>query len=91
MIPAERRRVARVLREAARIVAEDEFCLGLWGVIASLHMPQRVPVLNAVSDVLESMYPWPQTRFPFDEPHRHLRVMLLLFAAEAVLTGDCDE
>jgi hypothetical protein len=81
-----------VLREAARIVAESPGCIGVWEAIVMLPRgPSRVFTLNKVSDAVELMFPWPQTRLPFNEPHRHLRVMLLLFAAEAVLTGDCDD
>lgn len=86
MTPAKRRRVARVLREAARHTAHSRECCGMITAIERVTRMLEGPAWRAV--VLSyGNYGW----MPLDEPHRHLRVMMLLFAAEAVLTGDCDD
>ena len=97
MTPAERRRVARVLREAARIVAEgDEWhvyrsgaCVAIWG-FQSLDSLTEDNALRAFYMTMGSRrhrgYYW-----PLDEAHRSVRVIALLLTAEAVLTGDCDD
>jgi hypothetical protein len=90
MTPAERRRVARVLREAARIVAEGDGYVGVWEALDNTR-PRSTPLLTMIWDAIESLFPWPETHLPFDEPHRHIRVIALLLTAEAVLTGDCDD
>ena len=99
MTPAERRRVARVLREAARIVAEGEregwhvcwsgACVAIWG-LQELDSITEDDALRAFKYAMgcrrSGTYYWPR-----DKEHRSVRVIALLFAAEAVLTGDCDD
>ena len=97
MTPAERRMVARVLREAARIVAEGEGWDVHWNgactAILGLQMSDPITQSNALRAFCLTMGRRPRGPYywPLDEEHRSVRVMLLLFMAEAVLTGDFDE
>lgn len=107
MTPAERRRVARVLREAARIVAEDStasvemgvgWYIGSHGACKAIALifvqeQNRAAKHNAVWAFTLAMAAHTSGPYywPRDEEHRSVRVIALLLTAEAVLTGDCDD
>lgn len=95
MTPAERRRVTRVLREAARIVAEGDrlwlvYYSGACSAIVKTHIPGAFDARDAFDYAMNAerigRYFW-----PLNEEHRSVRVIALLLTAEAVLTGDCDD
>lgn len=94
MTPAERRRVARVLREAARIVAEGDGWDVEWhGACDAIFYADDNPAeakaydfFSAAMDGSRGLFFW-----PLNERHRSVRVIALLLTAEAVLTGDCDD
>ena len=94
MSGAERRRVARVLRKAARIVADG----GKWDVYSNGACDAIFAADDDPYGAFDSFYVAMDgyTRdsyffWPRDEEHRSVRVIALLFAAETVLTGDCDD
>lgn len=93
MTPAERRRVARVLREAARIVAEGDRWGVDWNGACDAICRSCVDLRDEACDAFDVLLR-PNSRvmfyWPLDEEHRSVRVIALLLTAEAVLTGDCE-
>jgi hypothetical protein len=91
--PAERRCVARVLREAARIVAEGDEWNVYWDGACDAIFAADDAHDGAFDSFYVAMYGCPLSLYfwTLDETHRSVRVIALLLTAEAVLTGDCDD
>ena len=92
MTPAERRRAARVLREAARIVAEGDEWDVHWDGACDATCAADDGDDGAYNSFYVAMDGYPRGIYfwPRDEEHRSVRVIALLLTAEAVLTGDCE-
>ena len=97
MTPAERRRVVRVLREAARIVADGNCGWHVDGCCVAIVSASRgcgygshwagliaeAEFYSAYKQRRERMFYWPRT-----ERYRPVRVIALLLLAAAVEAGD---
>ncbi len=97
MTANKRRKVARLLRTAARRIAEqDEWYIGWNGVCLTITKIQYMGYTTRDNALRAFKYAMnrrnPETFYwPCDENHRSVRVIALLLTAEAVLTGDCDD